>query len=200
MANRYFGILFYSGPTLGSARTAPGWSEVYPISAADDTSAGNALITIAGDRLAMLTPDVLRTGVRLSNTDVKGDSIPVAISYGAPGTYTPISAPTCYNLDMALRLKILAGSLKRSARFIHAVPTDCVNSIGEFSGSATWFTVLNTYLGHLGSLVSIATKIPGALTPPFYTFTQITAEFYVGLERRAIGRPFGLRPGRRLVA
>ena len=196
---RIFGILFLKGPAIGLLEQ-PGWSEVYGFNVADYTAAVTALGNLANARQATLAPDCSIIGARISDSDVKGDSFPTGITFPSVGTYNPGGAMTTYNPQMALRFLWNAGPTKRGSRFLRCIPKDSVSASGLFTPVAGFSTVLLTYLGLVESEVSMATKIPGAVAPPFYTFTAYTGFTEFNMEKRAIGRPFGLSRGRRLVA
>jgi hypothetical protein len=198
MANRYVGTVFYSGAAF-APEGAPGWSETFIIQAPDYTTAAADLSAISTQRLATLAPDVSLIGSRLSDTDVKGDSFPTGIAVG-PGTYNPGGAMTSYNPDLALRVQFFGGTLKRSNRFWHAIPKDSVNASGGYGPVAGFITAMNTLNNQVQISAGIGTKIKGAVVPPFYAFTAITAFQIKGLEKHAIGSPFGRRRGRRLIA
>lgn len=190
MMPRYFGILFGSQGKYG-------WSEVYPIVATDYNNCATILATIYGVRLPLMATDASLIGARISDTDVKGDSFPSGLTFPAPGTNL---ATVTYNPQLALRLLFSAGALHRGSRWLRAIPDTQVSASGGYVPTAPWVILLGNYILALETSVSIATKIKGAVAPPFYTFTPITGSSLGGFERRSIGRPFGQPRGRRLVA
>jgi hypothetical protein len=140
-------------------------------------------------------------GARLSNVDVKGDSIPLpSILIPDAGTFGALPGDATYDQPLALRIAVKAGTLKRGMRWLRALPKSQISAAGDYSPTAPFTAALNTYLSDLENLCSIATKIKGAIAPPFYTFTVITSAIQAGAEPRKIGRPFGQPRGRRQVA
>jgi hypothetical protein len=189
-----FGILKINAYSWGA-----GWSEVYPINAPSYAAAATIMQALAGFRMACACTDVTLMGTLLSDTAVKGDSYPMGVSLPQPGTgFSPTSTG---QISLALRLQITGGVLKRSARFVRALPTFLIGAGGSYTPVSAFTTALNTFLAYLIANVSIATKIHGAVSPPFYSFTAITgATLVAALEARKIGRPFGLHRGRLLIA
>lgn len=189
----YIGILFgRSGDD--------GWSEVYPITAADYTSAALVLTAVRTARVDMMCPDASLIGDRLSDTDIKGDSFDTGTSYPIPGTFTATPAPTTFNPALAVRVKVSAGTLRRGSRWVRAIPNNCVSSTGVYVPTSAFATIMDAYLNELKSGTCIATRNKGAISPPFFTFSPVTATSVQGLEKRNIGRPFALPRGRREIA
>lgn len=189
----FFGILF-------GRQGDDGWSEVYPITASDYAGANLTLGALRLARLAMMCADATLTADRLSDVDIKGDSYATGQEYPQLGTFTATPTPDTYNPVMALRIKLFAGTLKRGNRWARAIPNNCVSANGFYLPTSPFLTALSAYTTILQSSTSIATRIKAAVAPPFYTFTPITAATPQTLEKRDIGRPFGLPRGRRIVA
>jgi hypothetical protein len=187
------GILFFQQADFG-------WSEVYPLIVSDYAGAATKLAQINTDRLAMLLSDVTLIGSRISDTDVKGDSYPTGLTVPTHGTYTAVAGEETFQPTYALRVALFAGTLKRGSRFVRCVPSGAITMQGFYTPEAAWDTALDTWLAYLIGNVSIATRIKGAVAPPFFTFTAITATAIRDMEKRACGRPFGLSRGRRVIA
>lgn len=175
-----------------------GWAEVYPLKLANTSALitqWNAIITA---RLPLLGTDAQIVGDRLSDSDVKGDSIPSGIVYPKPGTGGSVCFP---QFDIGLRIKVTdATFIHRGNRWYRGIPT------ADFTGGAFVPTTgFNTALAAFevaltGSVLCIANKIKGAIAPPFYNFIQVT-QFFPPIDgKKNTGRPFGLPRGRRLVA
>lgn len=189
----FYGILFgRSGDD--------GWSEVYPIIGDDYAAAALTLGAIRLARLAMMCVDAQYTADRLSNVDIKGDSFSTGQDYPQLGSFTATPAPATYNPVMAVRLKITAGTMKRGSRWVRAIPNNCISANGFYLPTAPFVTAIDALITILKSSTSIATRIKGAVVPPFFTFTPVTDAVVMGLEKRDIGRPFDLPRGRRVVA
>jgi hypothetical protein len=187
--------------TLFGLHGNAGWSEVYPVTAATPAAAQVVLANLLTLRLHLMTADSSINGARISDTDIKNDSWPTLLALPQVGTYVPgIGTPTTYNPQIAMRILQLAGGLVRGSRWLRALPIEVMNASGVFVGSVGWSPNLTAYLDALVGSISIATKIRGAIVPPFYTFTAITSATQRGAEKRNIGRPFGLPHGRRLIA
>lgn len=192
--------LIFNVPAESFARGSAGWSETYFINATDYSTAATTLDGLRAARLPTLTPEVSLVGGFISDTAVKGDSFPVSFAVPEPGTYAPTGAPKSYNPDVALRVLYVAGTAKRGSRWVRCIPQDNVDAQGDFAPVAGFTTVLNNYLNQIASVVSLASKIKGAVTPPFYTLSTYTGFTKIGMESRKIGRPFSGRRGRRLIA
>jgi hypothetical protein len=191
----YFGILKFN-----CASQAAGWSEVYPLNAASYSVAAANLGAIATARLGMLYSDVSLVGGLLSDTALKGDSFPTGIGFPQAGTYTSMSTGTGL-ITLALRCEAYASFLKRGARFLRGLPNGLVGAGGVYTPITLWSTAFAAYATLVTNYVSIATKIRGAVSPPFYTFESITSFVLISqLESRKVGRPFGLHRGRVLIA
>jgi hypothetical protein len=177
-----------------------GWSESYPMVASTAAAAAVTLSSILDARKAMMLPDAAFTGGRISDTDIKNDSWPLGITFPVVGTYTATGITTTYNPQIALREIAYAGGLRRGSRWIRALPEDQLNASGAYTPTGPWATLLFDLNNLIIANVSIATKLKGAIVPPFYLYSTITAIDTKRAEARAIGRPFGLRRGRRLIA
>jgi hypothetical protein len=191
--NRYVCTLFFNAYQSG-------WSETYFIGSDSYQDAATAIEAIATARRAMLVNDVELEAIRVSDTDVKGDSWPVISAFPVPGTYGATPALLSSNLGLALRLKIFGGPLKRAARFVRAIPSDCLGPGAEFNPTAAFNTALTNWMSLVEVSCNIGTRIKNAVSSPFYLFTAITGYETAGLEKRNIGRPFGLTRGRRQIA
>lgn len=190
---RFMGTLFFNVYQFG-------FSETYPIEDTDYASAAAKLLAIKNDRLALAVNDVELVGARLSDTDTKNDSYPLGWSFPQAGTFATTPTDLTYNAEVALRIRIFGGALKRSHRFLHAVPKSQVNADGFKALTGPFATALTTWLGAIEADVSIATKLKGVVVPPFYVYTAITGTEVDDMEGRKIGRPFDLPRGRRLIA
>jgi hypothetical protein len=190
-----FGKLLFNLPGSSSIQAA-GWSEVYPIQGSSYSFVDSVLSTIWSARKATLPGAVTLIGVFISDTDVKGDSYPSSISVPDSGSYL---AGGVGLYEYAVRFKVFGGTLKRSSRFLRAIPVDQIAVNGAFNPSGTWATDLSTYLSAVSGNCCIATRIHGAVAPPFYLFTHITAINSVRAEPKKIGRPFFQRRGRALI-
>jgi hypothetical protein len=195
----FVGKLTYEGDVATAVQGAVGWNELYFFDAASYAAADISLGTISGARLATLAADCKLVGVLLSDTAVKGDSYPSAITLG-PGSYAPSGPMTSYNPDMAIRVRFDAGTLKRSSRWVRCVPKDSVTADGEYAATVAYGIAISAYLGSVKNLAQMATRIHGAVTPPFYSLSAYTDYDAVALESRKIGRPFSQRRGRRAIA
>lgn len=175
-----------------------GWSEVYPISATDYTTCDGTFKAIISDRAAILAPDVTLLAAVISDTDIKGDSF-LSTTTTTVGTWAGADT-TSFNPNWALRTLWNAGALKRGSRFIHALPNAQVSAVGAFAPTGPFTTAIAAWETAMLGGVSMATRIKGATTAPFYTFTGLTAVANKNMEERKVGRPFGLPRGRRLIA
>lgn len=185
-----FGIMFYRVEDQG-------WAEVYPLLSTDYATAVADLDTINTARLALANVDCTVTGVRVSDTSVRGDSYPVALATQA-GTFggTPDTSAPCYE---TYKVKLWAGATNRSHRFLRAVPSELMIG-GVINRNIAYNTALDAWEVLLRSKVAIASKIKDAVAAPFYTFHAITNTQDVGQAKRNVGRPFDLPVGRRLIA
>lgn len=186
--------------TLFANFASSGWSEVYPVVAASPSAAATVLDSLVTLRAALSVSDVSFVGARISDTDIKNDSWPTGVSTPFLGTFAVAPADLTYNPQIAVRLLSFGGGLVRGSRWLRGVPKSQLNAEGGYAPTSPWLTALAAYTAYLIANVSIATKIKGAVAPPFYTFTAITAVTSKGSEKRNIGRPFGLSRGRRLIA
>ncbi len=190
---RAVGILFFDWEGTG-------WSEVYPLQVADYTTALAVLTTTKNLRLAMMAPDINLIGARISDTDVKGDSFPTGFLFPTTGTYVPGAGEKTFATDYALRCGLYGGPAKRSVRFVRGVSNLNIDGNGHYIPTAAWDATLDAWLNQLIASVSIATRIKGAVAPPYYAFTPILSASIQEMENRKVGRPFGLSRGRRLIA
>lgn len=176
-----------------------GWSETYFLEATDYTHAQSLLSPLATQRLGMMSSDCELVGGLISDTDVKGDSFPTGLTFPQVGTWAPAATDPTANITLALNLKFFAGPGKRGTRFLHGLPTTQVAAGGYKSFTAPFVTKLNTFLALVQSSTNLGTRIKGAVAPPFYNFSQYTSFQINNLEKRDIGRPFGLLVGRRAI-
>lgn len=187
---RFVAIAFYR---KGDA----GWSEVYPINGSSYTGVFTLLDQLNTLRLNMAAPDVQAVGNRISDTDILRDSYSQAFTTPL-GTIT--TAPgTSGDADDTRRIKFFAGPLQRTIRQLHALP-GVFFANGIFVPPGSWTTALNAWIASVVLNVSISHKIPGAVVPPFYTYSSITSGSDQGNSNRKVGRPFSLPRGRRLIA
>lgn len=175
-----------------------GWSEVYPITATDYASCNTTFAALASLRYACFAPDVSLIGGVISDTDVKGDSVQLSTGITV-GTWAGADT-TSFDPNWALRILFTAGVSKRSSRFIHALPNAQVGAIGTYTPTGPFTSALSAFGAGMTGGVSIATKIPGATTPPFYTFTPLTNYTIKTMHEKKVGRFFGQPRGRRAIA
>lgn len=191
---RAFGTLFINGGNFG-------WSEVYPMNVADYPTAVTNMTTTLTKRLALLVSDLAVVGMRISDSDVKGDSYPTGLTFPQVGTFAVAPADATYNADLAIRAEFVGALTQRSQRWIRGLPKSQVSNVGAYAPTGPFTTALTSYLAQVLSTCAAAHRIPGAVTAPFYTFTNYSGYTLVGnLLSRKLGRPFGLSRGRRLVA
>lgn len=178
---------------------AAGWSETYFMTVPDYTTAASQISSIVNARIPLLCSDVQFIGASISDTAVKGDSFPSGLA-AKPGTYVGTAGVQTYQPDDSLRILFHAGQSKRGTRFIHCIPSDQINVNGQYNSTAPFATAMNTFLTLVEQTAALATKLPGAAAPPFYTLTPYTSFLIIGMLGRRIGRPFSLRRGRALIA
>lgn len=191
---RLFGTLFFTCRRNG-------WSETYPIDAGDYSTGLTKLEGVRDLRKTLLVNDASIIGARLSDTDTKGDSYPLGWTFPIVGTYATTPTDETGNMDLAIRVKFFSGAVKRGNRWIHAIPTSQIAAGGGLVPAGTWGAKLDAWAAYVEANISLASKIGGAVAPPYYTFYAIDdSDIDLTLVSRAIGRPFGLRRGRRAVA
>jgi hypothetical protein len=179
-----------------SAQSACGWSEVYPMEVSDYATADSQLNSIITARLPTLPITCAIVGALISDSDVKGDSYPSTGTYPTNGGVTGAAGPTTF----VLRWKFFAGTLKRATRFVRLIPSSEIASGGGYLPTLGFGISIQNWATLVTGFCSCATRIHGAVTPPFYTFTAYTADRFIRAETKKIGRPFFLPVGRRLIA
>lgn len=160
--------------------------------------AATKLGEIIGTRLHMLSPDVTVQYAFVSDTAIKGDSQALE-GYPQVGDYPADDEPTYDPTNTNLFRLTSTDGTKRALRHLRFIPSVCFNSAGVFIGAVTYDTRRATYLSKLADDTVIASKIPGALTPPFYTTKPIGFRTNQGGSHHKIGRPFALPVGRRVI-
>lgn len=176
-----------------------GWSEAYPIQAADLNAAQAGLVAIVAARAPMLCTDVTIQGAFVSDTAVRGDSIAVD---GLPegGTYAPDPTANTWVDNQTLRITFKASdNIHRAVRHIHALPDDQLNELGHYIAHGTWPTALTDWIATLFLYVSVSHKIAGATEPPFYTYYGYDTQGPNVRSTKKVGRPFGAPVGRRVI-
>jgi hypothetical protein len=184
----------FTGPPLS------GWSENYFFNVSGYSAALAGLASILTGRLGCLSSDCYLSGSLVSDTAVKGDSYPTGFTIPTVGTWAASSSDPTGQIALALRYKVFGGTAKRGSRFVHAVPKSQITTGGFYTGSAGFPAALSAWEVQVIANAQMATRIKGAIVPPFYSTTPYTAFTLYGLEKRNIGRPFGLTRGRRLIA
>lgn len=177
-----------------------GWSETYFMTSASYADAATALASIAAKRIATLSSDCELVGGLISDTDVKGDSYPTGLIFPTVGTWAVFGTDPTSNIVLAMRVKFFGGTTKRGSRWVHGIPKSQISAGGFYTPTGPFITALSAYLDQVEGSCSIGTRIKGAVAPPFYALTAYTAYTEEGVEKRNIGRPFGLYRGRRLIA
>lgn len=180
-----------------------GWSETYPLVASDPSVAVSALGLLRVARLATLVSDCWLAGARVSDTDIKGDSYPTGFTFPTPGNFATVPADHTYTpRKVVLRVLFYADDFtRRSNRWVRSIPASAFDATGKYTAPSPYTGPLGAWLSEIQSNCSIATKIKGAVSPPFYTFRPIASGSYTPVQdERNIGRPFGLPVGRRLIA
>jgi len=166
-----------------------GWSEKYYYDAADFPAALAEVNVLTPLRAACLSNLFTIDFVRISKTDVDGDSI--IVEADSPGLTTN---PPVFEPSACLLIRIEAGSERRGRRFLHGVPVAVFMANGDYDEGAFESTDTEAYIAHIiGLNYLLRTGVnPG---PPVYRI--ITNGFGQRLTTHRIGRPFGLRRGRR---
>lgn len=177
-----------------------GWSETYFFEEPSYSAAETSLNALNSARLGLLSSDCYLAGSLISDTDVKGDSYPTGLVVPTPGSWAAAATDPTGNLGLAYRVKFYAGSLKRGTRFIHGIPKSQIAAGGFQSFTAPFLTALNNYLLLVETSSNLGSRIKGAVAPPFYSLSPYSGYQSYGLEKRNIGRPFGLQRGRALIA
>lgn len=192
MASIFVGTLFFQSGRYG-------WSENYGFSTATPGQAATNLGVIFLQRIAMMVSDSIIIGGRLSDVDIKGDSYPLNLTFPAPGTFAVAPADETAQSENCARVLFNAGSQIRANRFVHGIPASQYTKT-FFAPTSPWLALLTTWATGLLADVGALTKIRGATTAPFYTFTQYTGQTDMGGAFKKVGRPFDLPHGRRLIA
>lgn len=176
-----------------------GWSENFFASSASGAAAATLFNSLRDQRLPLLSPDVLLTGGRISDVNVKGDSYPTTTSFPTPGTYSVPAGATSAVGQNCLRVLFNAGPLVRANRFFHGIPADQYAAT-KYTPTVGFKDTLDSFMAFVGTGFGAKTKIPGAVAAPFYSLTSYTGWEEFGGDFRKIGRPFGQPVGRRLIA
>jgi hypothetical protein len=176
-----------------------GWSESYGMSQATPAEAVTNLTSILTLRLAMCFSDVSLIGAMVSDTAVKGDSYPTLISFPLPGTWVGTTGEQTAARGNCLRLLMLSAPTIRGNRYLHGIPeTQFTKTF--YAPTTPFVTAFGAYASALVSTFGTLTRIKGAVTPPFFTWTQYTGFEEQGQDFKKVGRPFNLPRGRRQVA
>jgi hypothetical protein len=172
-----------------------GWSESYYLIGSDYTAAGADLFVLLNTRLALLRPTVLCTRARVSDTLIRGDAY-LEIGLPSAGTWNPTGSAdsepwTC------LFLRRSSGVLYFSNLFLHGVPEDQIVN-GNYSPTGPYITVVNQFVAALKNLTElwVRNKQPPPVGKIRVPVTRVVVE---GLTPKKVGRPFGLRRGRRQI-
>lgn len=188
----YIGTLFFKSGNYG-------WSENYGFSTPTAAAAAGNLGVIYLERLGMMVSDCSIIGGRVSDVDIKGDSYPVGLTFPAPGSFAVVPADKTAQSENCVRVLFNAGPTKRGNRYVHGIPASQYTAT-FFTPTTPWLALLNAYITQLESICGTLTKIHGAVTPPFYDWTQYTGATDFGGDFKKVGRPFGQPRGRRAVA
>lgn len=176
-----------------------GWSEVYPTVATSYANAIVTLQTLASDRLQMLCSDVTLMYGRVSDQNVRGDSA-IANVFGTGVWDTSPNPTVTFDDDITYTFRVEGTPLYRATRHLRGLPTS------EFTGSnflpgIPYKATITTWMQDMIEQCAVSTAIkPKPATPPYYIYTPITSVTYNRQSHRKAGRPFGIVPGRRLIA
>jgi hypothetical protein len=188
---RYVGIMHIN---FGSV----GWSEIYPLLLTDAPTLVSEWALICAARLPILGTDAHLAGDLLSDTDVKGDSIPSGQVYPQAGT----GGSACFpQFDIGLGIKVTDVTfVHRGTRWLRGIPTAQFTA-GAYAPLGPFLAALAAYEAALThASLCIASRIKGALAPPFFNYYRVNQYFPPVDRAKKTGRPFGLSRGRRLIA
>jgi len=184
-----------------------GWSEFYwvqPAPAGGYASALSRLKTITTNRLTLCQSYIRCTGMRVSDANVKGDTIVEFLPPTANfGTYKgAVTDPLPSDDAVFCRLQgDLATPIAKSIRPIHAIPRflKLTGSQRTFNPDAEWTTNFAGYKGALIEFAKLIRRVPPVppATDPTFSVAGISDVIYsLQIRNRKIGRPFGLFRGR----
>ncbi len=176
-----------------------GWSNVFYLSAVDYNDGRTKLNAIIDSLVTLMTTNVTVQFARLSNVEVKGDSLLFAPTATA-GTLTPDAAGD-EDVNICARcLFTTADHIHRANCYIHDIrPSDL-----EIINGQTRLKATSPYRNAAGNAF-IADVVANAVNWQKRTLPPVTAAwdsgaFGTATSVRRAGRPFGLPRGRRRVA
>lgn len=174
---------------LNDTGVVSGSSETYYFDAADHAAALVEAAALANLRAVILRDDWLVTHIRVSKTDISGYSLVSETNYVGQLASDALMEPTA-----ALMLRIEAGPTHRGRKFLHGVVSDLFLPNGDYDGANAAQPDVTIFCNRIkGSGYALATGVdPG---PPDYI--QVTSAEPQRLVSHRLGRPFGLRRGRR---
>lgn len=178
---------------------ATGWTETYVQEAADEATAQAGLLRLVPTRMD-LSPDIVKLkALRISQSGMPRDSIlvpvPSTMTAGRFGDFNA-TGDNCDMPDLAMLVEYRNGSRYKNRKFLRGLP-DVIAHNGELVWTNTAFNdawlVFSARLSHASESWRVRTKNPAG----GFQHQPITDVNRVRLTLRRVGRPFGLRVGRR---
>lgn len=168
-----------------------GWSETYYTNDADHEAAIAEIQALLLLRIDILSPLCYSDYLRISKTDVPGDSLvrETNIQGTAPGD--PVLEPSA-----CLLLRLEAGPTARGRKYLHGVTEEMFLSDGNYNIGWAGEVALAAFLEKLAPAVDPLYGIPVGTDPGPAEYSFITAALPQRLTSHKVGRPFGLRRGR----
>lgn len=176
-----------------------GWSETYGQSVANPSDAVINLTSFSTLRLATMVSDCSLIGARVSDTAIKGDSYPTGLTFPTVGTFAVAPADETSARENVVRVLFNSAPAIRANRYFHGIPASQYTKT-FYAPTTPWETAIVAFLSAIETHSGTLTKIPGAVTPPFYNFTAYTGYSTEGGDFKKVGRPFGQPLGRRQIA
>jgi hypothetical protein len=174
-----------------------GWSEGFYISSTDLAAAAGTLASIIPLRAAMMDPHFSMIYSRVSDVEVKGDSL-VAPSITFPVVGTLTDAGDQLEANTALNVEIFASPSVKNRIFIRGLNIAVIRGREYLApaGFSAAFEAWDLYLTGNGLMCRHRTAVG---PPPTYDYVAATGISPIGATARKPGRPFGLPVGRRRV-
>jgi hypothetical protein len=178
-----------------------GWSENLYGSGTDLPTLATKFSAYIALRMALSPNNVDMVYAKVSDVEVKGDSLIIPVSggnYPVVGTWTETPTGAFLEANTALLIELLAGSTKKNRVFIRGLSLDIVTG-REFMNPTAFTTALTAVTTWYASNTQVRQQVVPHETPPRYTYQDCDNSYFKAVTARKPGRPFVLPRGRKFA-
>jgi hypothetical protein len=173
---------------------AVGWTEsFYPVGSTQADAAAN-LLTVMEARVAFLPPQYRIVYARVDVPGAPRDSLPPAVEYPLVGTYAPTGSVLPIPTVNAVLVTLVGNPQIKNRKFIHGLLQADVDE-DTFDPTTTWMTAYTDWLTAVIANCYVYSKAIGGGSSVVIAGAILDDV----MTSHRVGRPFGLRRGRRRV-